>query len=149
MPLTPTPDTTRDLTELWDAMGEAGIRPGEVKVTDDGDWYYNIDGEMPDWATEQEYCERLLPQHALDILTGHAERWLRGRWASRGELSLDTNVWFYGDSLVEAILEEHKKSSGVCFCKKPSVDNDSICPNCGCDANYEAAAIRAECGRGK
>lgn len=77
-PLTPTPDTTRDITELWDAMGEAGIRPNCIELAPDD--HYELTGHRFCYFIVMNVTHvHIEDEHAADILTGHAERWLRGR----------------------------------------------------------------------
>ena len=115
-----TTDTTRDLTELWDAMGEVGIRPKAIFISlvyDATHLRINIGGVDHGFDSELD-PDSPWWQHALDILTGHAERWLRGRgWGYEG---WDGGSYWYQED-----------TGMVCYF-------DSL-----------PAAIRAECGRGK
>ncbi len=130
-PLTPTPDTTRDLTELWEAMGEAGIRPKEIFISlvyDATHLRINIGGVDHGFDSELD-PDSPWWQHALDILTGHAERWLRERGWS----------WFMEDNET---------------CYEFWVRNKDAAPDEGDFRRTEfcsslPAAIRAEYGRGK
>ena len=69
------------LAELYDLSdgGTAEWWVEQVQITEGGDWYYDLRGALKDKPEAQEYCERLLSQHALDLIERNAERWLRGR----------------------------------------------------------------------
>tara|TARA_R110002096_G_scaffold173781_2_gene348190 strand:- start:394839 stop:395156 length:318 start_codon:yes stop_codon:yes gene_type:complete len=72
-------DTARDLTELWKAMGEAGIRPNDIEATGQSYCGYVIKNDLGN----SDVCD-IGYVRTLDILTGHAERWLRGRGWKQG-----------------------------------------------------------------
>lgn len=72
--------------ELWEAMGAVdGLRPSCIELTPDD--YYEM--------TRYRFCYFIVmnvthvnieDEHALHILTGHAERWLRERGWLSGDL---------------------------------------------------------------
>lgn len=75
-----TTTNTTPIHDLWNAMGGAGIQPRNIKrrsqssyrLTDEYnyEWLYTFDqrSHLP-----------IADEHAGFILTGHAEKWLRGR----------------------------------------------------------------------
>lgn len=109
----PTPDTARDLTELWELSegGKAEWWPGDV-LRDRG--YARSCLSDPDAMFCIANDEILAPnQYTLDIVERHAERWLRGRgWGYDGWngglywYQEDTGMVCYFDSLPAAIRAE-------------------------------------------
>jgi len=115
--MTDTKDTAAQIAELWNLSDEGKaewwadcIRPNPRHHLDehDTDWLFSHDGRG---------ASHIEDQHALDILKGHAEDWLRGRLKGVISIGVPNNQMFYNwlaavynHSLPAAIRAEMERS---------------------------------------
>lgn len=75
-----TTTNTTPIHDLWNAMQDAGIQPDNIKIAGTiGVNYCFRPHEDTDHGIPASAWFRIRKEHALHILTGHAEAWLRGR----------------------------------------------------------------------